>query len=394
MKGSWIRRGDGDCAVVFLHGVLSDGDGCWRHTNGTYWPTLLSDAESLGSLGIYVFTYKTGFFSGTYRLGNVVDDLKEHLRLDRVFRRQGSIIFVCHSMGGIVARKFVVQQAAELIEMNVEAGLFLIASPSLGSEYATWLTPIARFFKHSQAEALRFSQTNAWLLDLDGEFQNLKESRRLALTGKELVEDNFILLPGVVRNQVVPPFSGAKYFGHAYKVPNSDHFSICKVSSAEDIQHRLLVQYISEFLSARRTREASSLAHAKNQPTENGPVSGLHLKASVQVRAIVRKASRATEDAIASSSAKKEVKQVLRDLHTGIKHAALRSSLDGAELLLQTFASYVQEAIKERPSSFKFDALAKRLIDTLADYGREIATPIVALLIQGIQEFDDIEFEP
>src|SRR5262249_25326346 len=160
-----------------------------------------------------------------------------------------------------------------------------------------------------------------------GEFQNLKESRRLALTGKELVEDNFILLSGLLRNQVVPPFSGAKYFGNAYKVPNSDHFSICKVSSAEDIQHRLLVQYILEFLSARRTREASSLSHAKNQPTENGPVSGLPLKASAQVRVIVTKASRATEEAIASSSAKKEVKQVLRDIHTGINHAALRSSL-------------------------------------------------------------------
>jgi hypothetical protein len=130
-----------------------------------------------------VFTYKTGFFSGTYSLGDVVDALKEHMRLDGVMNRR-RIVFVCHSMGGIVARRFLVQRAADLIENRKSIGLFLVASPSLGSGYANWLSPLARFFEHTQADALRFEQTNTWLMDLDRDFQNLKESERLSMNGK------------------------------------------------------------------------------------------------------------------------------------------------------------------------------------------------------------------
>jgi hypothetical protein len=38
-----------------------------------YWPELLKDEPELDSLGLYVFTYETGIFSGSYRLGDIVD---------------------------------------------------------------------------------------------------------------------------------------------------------------------------------------------------------------------------------------------------------------------------------------------------------------------------------
>ncbi|WP_159109492.1 alpha/beta hydrolase [Bradyrhizobium sp. USDA 3458] len=200
MQGIWIKKpADGDdTSVVFVHGVLSSGEACWRHANGTFWPELLAQEEVVANAGVYVFTYKTGFFSGTYSLGDVVDALKEHMRLDDVMKSR-RIVFVCHSMGGIVARRFVVQRAAELIENRTSIGLFLVASPSLGSGYANWLGPLAKFFEHTQADALRFEQTNTWLMDLDRDFQNLKSSDRLSMNGKELVEDTFVVLRKLLR---------------------------------------------------------------------------------------------------------------------------------------------------------------------------------------------------
>src|SRR6185312_1125110 len=94
--------------------ILSSGETCWRNDNGSYWPELLKNESELGSLGIYVFTYQTGIFSGSYRLGDIVDALKEHMRLDAVLA-SNQIIFVCHSMGGIVVRKYIVERGAELI---------------------------------------------------------------------------------------------------------------------------------------------------------------------------------------------------------------------------------------------------------------------------------------
>src|ERR1700686_1373141 len=110
MQAAWIRKPQADTSVVFVHGILSSGEACWRHTNGSYWPELLEGQEGFSSLGIYVFTYHTGIFSGSYRLSDIVDALKEHMRLDGVLE-SSQLIFVCHSMGGIVARKFVLERA-------------------------------------------------------------------------------------------------------------------------------------------------------------------------------------------------------------------------------------------------------------------------------------------
>ena len=247
MKGRWIR-GLGETAspmaVVFVHGLLSDGETCWRHQNGTYWPELLSRHEAMGDVGIYEFTYHTDFFSGSYNLGNIVDALKECLRLDGVNRAR-KIVFVAHSMGGIVARRYVVQRCDELMERGAELGLFLIASPSLGSSYANWLSPIAKFMGHAQGQALAFCQNNVWLNDLNSDFRNVLARRKLVIYGRELVEDRFVVLKRLLMlDQVVPPFSGAAYFGEAFKVPLSDHFSIAKPVDAQAIQHRMLCDFI------------------------------------------------------------------------------------------------------------------------------------------------------
>jgi hypothetical protein len=245
MKGEWKRRSENGSAVVFVHGALSSDEACWQNANGTYWPSLLEGESTVEKVGIYVFGYRTNIFSGTYRLGDVVDALKEHMRVDRVFDCR-TLVFVAHSLGGLVVRKLLVEHVTDFSDKHISVGLFLVASPSLGSRYANMLQPLARFLGHSQADALRFSHNNAWLMDLDKEFANLKEAKTIRLVGKELVEAIFIALPGLIRTQVVEPFSGAKYFGESLKVPGSDHFSIAKPDSSQAIQHQLLLRFIAE----------------------------------------------------------------------------------------------------------------------------------------------------
>src|SRR5438874_2353886 len=178
MLSGWIKRPKGKTSVVFVHGILSSGEAGWRHENGAYWPELLENEPELKELGIYVYTYQTGIFSGNYSLSDVVDDLKEHLiTLDDVFDSK-TIIFVCHSTGGIVVRRFLVQRQSDLIDRNIEVGLFLVASPSLGSSYANLLSKVAELFGNIQAEALRFNQANTWLNDLRSEERRVgKECR-------------------------------------------------------------------------------------------------------------------------------------------------------------------------------------------------------------------------
>jgi len=192
-------------------------------------------------------------------LDDTVDDLKERLSLDGLMDAK-RLIFVCHSMGGLVVRKFVVERRTDLMDKQIDIGLFLVASPSLGASYAEWLSLLARAVGHAQVDALRFSQTNLWLNSLDKEFINLKESGKLKIRGKELIEDKLIspdketglwkslaLLSSLFwRRPVVERFTGARYFGEPYKVPRSDHQTIAKPTDEGAIQHRLLCDFVSE----------------------------------------------------------------------------------------------------------------------------------------------------
>jgi O-acetyl-ADP-ribose deacetylase (regulator of RNase III) len=100
---------------------------------------------------------------------------------------------------------------------------------------------------HAQGQALTFCQKNVWLNDLNGDFRNVLARRKLVIYGRELVEDRFVVLKRLrVFDQVVPPFSGAAFFGESFKVPLSDHFSIAKPVDAEAIQHRMLCDFIKD----------------------------------------------------------------------------------------------------------------------------------------------------
>ncbi|MEC4749939.1 hypothetical protein [Methylomicrobium sp. Wu6] len=249
MNGRWIRKNQDNVVVIFVHGILSSATECWKNENGVNWPELLMQNKSLCKTGIYTFSYNTGVFSGSYSLGDVVDSFKEQLSLDAVITKKCHLIFVCHSMGGIVARKYIVDRQADLISNEIKVGIFLVASPSLGSDYANLVTGLAKILKikNYQAEVLRFAQNNLWLNDLDKNFLNLKESQKLEIKGKELIEDKSVILPNFFKKQVVEPFSGARYFGEQLKIPNSDHISISKPKSSTELQHKILCKFIIDF---------------------------------------------------------------------------------------------------------------------------------------------------
>lgn len=245
MNGKWVRSASNGAAVVFVHGVLSDGDTCWTNPNGTYWPALLCEETDLSGIGVYVFTYRSSVSAATYSVQDAVTFLKEQLRLDNLFACR-TLIFVAHSMGGLVVRKLLVERAADFRDAEIDVGLFMVASPSMGSSYANKLSPFARLLGHRQADALRAGPSNNWLADLNREFKNLKEGRTLALYGKELVEDIFVALNPLIRRPVVTQLEGEVFFGEPLKIPGSDHFSIAKPASAEASQHRHLVSFIAE----------------------------------------------------------------------------------------------------------------------------------------------------
>lgn len=273
MKDKWVRKPKNGCVVIFVHGFLSSGDVCWRNNkSGSCWPELLKMEPELEMVGIYVYTYKTNAFDDGYTLGDIVDDLKERMQSDKLFNER-RIIFVCHSMGGIVVRKLLVDRQYDF--KNYEIGLFLIASPSLGPTHATLYRMMARIIRNAQARDL-FSWTcrnEGFLADLNRTFRNLKEgqSLQIQIKGKELVEDGPIMLWGcwfLKLGPFVNPPSAATYFGEPYKIPNSDHSSIAKPEDRAAEQHKCLCDFITTFLENKSS--GGNGAQRKPVPSNGG----------------------------------------------------------------------------------------------------------------------------
>ena len=162
------------------------------------------------------------------------------------------VILVCHSMGGLIVRRWIVDEQSLLARTSVRIGLLLVASPSDGSYYANLLSPISALFGNIQSRALRTSSMNDWIRGLDQAFFNLKEDNILPLFGKELIEEkpllgirilNVLMLRRVFSLKLVSDSSAARYFGHPLKIENTDHNSIAKPTSVSSDQHKALIKF-------------------------------------------------------------------------------------------------------------------------------------------------------
>lgn len=292
MGATWLREPKSNTAVVFLHGILSSDKQCWAAKQCPSWPDLLAAEDSLAHIGILVVSYEAGVMSGNYTISDAADTLREYLSIRDVVRPYRYVVFVCHSMGGIVARAFLLAERASLRQNHIRIGLFLVASPSIGSRWANIFSLPARLFRNRQGQALRFTDKNEVLVELDKRFKDLKESGELELDGKEIVEARGPLF-GLL-SPIVARYSAARYFGREVKIAGTTHTSITKPQSRDALQHEILVKFLRETIelmnrNENETRQAVTLLER---------LSGLEqqqgLRQNAEALTAVRKALHAT----------------------------------------------------------------------------------------------------
>ncbi|MGH7710205.1 MAG: pentapeptide repeat-containing protein, partial [Gemmatimonadaceae bacterium] len=155
---------------------------------------------------------------------------------------KSTIVFVCHSTGGIVAR-YLLDVHQEAFESKT-VGLVLIASPSYGSELADRLGWIARLYNQRLGAQL---QWGSWSLkDLDARFSDLLYQRRLpGLRGVEAYENHFVFHRRWLPNKtvVVTEESAGRYFGAPILLRKTNHFTAVKPDSKRHPAHELLVDF-------------------------------------------------------------------------------------------------------------------------------------------------------
>ena len=118
-------------AVVFVHGIIGARDATWTN-QGAWFPALLeSDPEFHNKIDVFVYEYFTPKFGNANSIVGLADQLRGSLDDHRVFDDHQRVIFVSHSMGGLVVRQFLLNKRDRLAKIPM---LYFYATPTNGSE--------------------------------------------------------------------------------------------------------------------------------------------------------------------------------------------------------------------------------------------------------------------
>lgn len=220
--------------VVFVHG-LNGGQKSWnKMVSG-----LAGRHEIDGMFDIGFFNYPTSFIENWLKplpnLQTISAGLKSHI--DLVCKDYNHIILACHSMGGLICRKYMLEHVKYYKEQDYKIkSLLLYAVPNMGSDLQK-----VNFFNpwHSQISQLGRNSTFMEELNRDWDYQGLKTNASVKY-----------IIAG--RDSIVARDSAIGYWGNNLTVTDvsKSHFDIIAPISNDDISLLALVEQIKSVFNS------------------------------------------------------------------------------------------------------------------------------------------------
>lgn len=128
--------------IVFVHGVVGDYQSTWTNEkNGAYWPQLVAKDPNFRDANVYVHRFESPKLETAQDIEELATRLGDFLSRDGVIRDHDQIVFVCHSMGGLITRAFLVQ--ARLSAKKVPL-IYFFGTPTAGANAASLVNLVSR----------------------------------------------------------------------------------------------------------------------------------------------------------------------------------------------------------------------------------------------------------
>jgi hypothetical protein len=245
------RRGD----IVFVHGIDGDAWDTWGDKDAAfYWPTWL--AKRLPDTGVWSLDYDAASsrWSGDpMRVNDRSENLLDQMRLKGIGKRP--IIFICHSLGGIMVKRML-QDGATLQNEKYEIifsqtkGVFFLATPHGGSD-ATTLAEIFRLYRRTDL-LQDLTLDNDSLRKLNRWYSNTAPIHEIATSVYVEGRD----YPGIGR--IVTPGASDPGITGVFPVEvDADHIAICKPTSEDSHVCEGVLDFILENMTP--TAEPSAI---------------------------------------------------------------------------------------------------------------------------------------
>ena len=225
-----------------------------------FWPLWLAEEDGLTSYRIFTYGYNSNFKGAGTNL-NIIDFAKDLLFQmlvfsngygeDRVPLGRQPLLFVAHSMGGLVVKKAYVLgkhdgQYAHIISRT--HGIMFLATPHRGAHYAKILNNIL-------STAPLGAPPKAYVEDLEVQsrtLQDINEQFR-SLCGEVSLVSFFETLKtsfGITKSFIVEKESAVLGYSQETSNPlNADHHTICKFQSREDANYMSVKNMLKSWAS-------------------------------------------------------------------------------------------------------------------------------------------------
>lgn len=153
--------------MIFVHGIWGDGWGTWfNRATGTYWPRMVAEDPAFNEFDVFVYQYDTRVVERTVQIPDLLTEMHTRLKAADVLSSHDEVIFVAHSMGGLLVRQLLLDYRQELA--GKVHRLFFFATPSLGSPKADTLGHLvtnvtAKGLQPIDANSFLLQQQDSWL---------------------------------------------------------------------------------------------------------------------------------------------------------------------------------------------------------------------------------------
>ncbi|XDG08715.1 hypothetical protein ABKA04_008330 [Annulohypoxylon sp. FPYF3050] len=256
--------------IVFVHGLGGGSRKTWSYSVDRYhyWPQAwLGDDPDFADMRIHSFGYKSDWAERQQSILNIRDfaeSLVGELKNNPSIRRSNTrIIFICHSMGGCVAKKayILTRQDPTCKDLADRVhSIFFLGTPHRGSDLAAILKRLSVLAWGSKPFVSDLMPESSTLRDINDTFRHYATDLRLWSFYETLPAK-----PRVLNKIVVERHSATLgYPNEEIVAMNADHRELCKFNSPTDPNYKILRNALHTAVDMLRLSPTWDLAPLQN----------------------------------------------------------------------------------------------------------------------------------
>lgn len=173
VKASYVGEGSHHkpVAVVFVHGIFGD-ETTWASQETSFPQLLTSDPAFADKVDAFVFRYYSPRFGPAGNVAELAKQLKAALEDNHVLQDHEHVVFLCHSMGGLVTRRALILMR----DLKKVSMIYFYATPGNGAEIAQLA---GRISSSPQLKSMLPLEGNEALQQIQDDWMNWPEARTL-----------------------------------------------------------------------------------------------------------------------------------------------------------------------------------------------------------------------